>query len=144
MTRLLQQAAGYVGASALAFVADISILALLVSELEVPYLPAAAISFTAGTVVVYWLSIRHVFDYRRLADWRREFSIFAALGLVGLAVNLAAMFVLVSGVGMHFLLGKVGAASCTFAVNFLLRRWALFTPRTAELHGQIDQNGAPL
>jgi putative flippase GtrA len=144
LTKLLHQAAGYVGASALAFVADISILAVLVSGFGMPYLLAAAISFTAGTVVVYWLSIRHVFDYRRVEGWPREFSIFAALGLVGLAVNLAVMFVLVSGTGMHFLLGKVGAASCTFAVNFLLRRWALFTPRLSDIHGQIDQKGAPL
>lgn len=143
MTKLLSQAAGYIGASALAFVADISILAVLVSGFDLPYLVAAAISFMAGTVVVYWLSIRHVFDYRRLQDWRPEFSVFAGLGLAGLAVNLAAMYVLVSVTGLHFLLAKVGAAACTFAVNFLLRRWVLFTPGRSDTAEQAGHARDP-
>ncbi len=131
MSPLVRQAPGYVGASALAFAVDIVLLWLLVSVCGVAYLPAAAASFMAGTVVVYVLSIRHVFDYRRLGDWRHEFAVFTALGLVGLLVNLAVMFGLVSGLGLHYLIAKVGAAGCTFAANFLMRRWMLFTRRTA-------------
>jgi putative flippase GtrA len=130
MNRLVRQATGYVGASAAAFAVDFLLLSLLVSGFGIPYLAAAFVSFAAGTVVVYWLSIRHVFDYRRLEDWRPEFAVFAALGLVGLVVNLTAMYSLVDGLGLHYLVAKVGAAGFTFIANFLLRRWMLFTPRS--------------
>lgn len=129
MNRFVRQAAGYVGASALALAVDLLLLSLLASGLGVPYLGAATVSFLTGTIVVYWLSIRHVFDYRRLEDWRREFAIFAGLGLMGLVVNLAVIYLLVEGLALHYLVAKVGAAGCTFCVNFLLRRWMLFLPR---------------
>lgn len=130
MNRFVRQATGYVGASAAAFAVDFLLLSLLVSGFRIPYLAAAFVSFSAGTVVVYWLSIRHVFDYRRLEDWRPEFAVFAALGLMGLLVNLTAMYSLVDGLGLHYLVAKVGAAGFTFIANFLLRRWMLFTPRS--------------
>jgi putative flippase GtrA len=129
MNHLARQATGYIGASALALAVDFLLLSLLVSVLQLPYLIAAAMSFLAGTVVVYWLSIRHVFDYRRLADWRHEFAVFAGLGMAGLAVNLTAMYLLVDGLGLHYLVAKIGAAGFTFVANFLLRRWMLFSPR---------------
>jgi putative flippase GtrA len=141
MNRFLRQATGYVGASALAFGVDFLLLSLLVAVFGVPYLLAAALSFLAGTVVVYWLSIRHVFDYRRLDDWRREFAIFAALGLVGLVVNLAVIYSLVERLGLHYLVAKVGAAGCTFIVNFLLRRWLLFLPRGHRQNENINDAG---
>jgi len=141
MNRFLRQATGYVGASALAFGVDFSLLSLLVAVLGVPYLPAAALSFLAGTVVVYWLSIRHVFDYRRLEDWRGEFAIFAGLGLVALVVNLAVIYSLVEGLGLHYLVAKVGAAGCTFVANFLLRRWMLFLPRSHQQHENVNDAG---
>jgi putative flippase GtrA len=129
LTTLIRQASGYLGASAVAFGVDVATLTLLVSGLAVPYLAAATVSFLCGTAVMYWLSIRHIFDYRRLDDWRPEFMIFAALGMVGLLVNLSVMYALVSGVGVHYLVAKVGAAGCTVILNFLLRRWMLFSRR---------------
>jgi putative flippase GtrA len=143
VNRLVRQATGYVGASAVAFAVDFLLLSLLVSGLGVPYLAAAFVSFSAGTVVVYWLSIRHVFDYRRLEDWRPEFAVFAALGLVGLVVNLTAMYSLVDGLGLHYLLAKVGAAGCTFITNFLLRRWMLFTPRSTSAEDSRQRGVEP-
>jgi len=142
MNRFVRQATGYVGASALALALDLLLLSLLVSGLGVPYLAAAAVSFLAGTVLVYWLSIRHVFDYRRLEDWRREFAIFAGLGMVGLVVNLGVIYSLVEGLGLHYLVAKVGAAGCTFVANFLLRRWMLFLPR--DLQPSKSTNNAGL
>jgi len=141
MNPLLRQATGYVGASALAFAIDFLLLSLLVSGLGVPYLAAAAASFMAGTVVVYYASVRHVFDYRRLEDWRQEFAVFAGLGLAGLAVNLAAMYALVSGLGLHYLVAKVGAAGFTFSANFLLRRWMLFSPRKPDEPARSNGTG---
>jgi len=141
LSRLLRQATGYVGASALAFGVDVALLTALVSGLGTPYLAAAAMSFLAGTVVVYWFSIRHVFDYRRVEDWRHEFAVFAALGALSLVINLAVMYALVTGLGVHYLVAKFGAAVCTFVANFLMRRWMLFTPRGATGRGPASDTG---
>jgi len=141
MNRFVRQATGYVGASALALAVDMLLLSLLVSGLGVPYLAAATASFLAGTVLVYWLAIRHVFDYRRLEDWRREFAIFAGLGMVGLVVNLGVIYTLVEGLGLHYLIAKVGAAGCTFVANFILRRWMLFLPRNQQQNNRTNGAG---
>jgi putative flippase GtrA len=128
MIRLLRELGGYVGASAIALGLDICLLALLVSGLGVPYLAAAASSFLAGTLFVYWASVKHVFGYRRLESAGNEFAVFLAIGVVGLTVNLAAMYMGVSKLGLHYLLAKVLAAGFTFLANFAMRRWLLFTP----------------
>jgi putative flippase GtrA len=135
MTRLLKEAGGYVAASAAAFVLDIGLLAIQVSLLGIPYLPAAAIAFLAGTVFVYWASVRHIFAFRRVEDTRLEFGFFLAVGVVGLIVNLAAMYAFVDGLGLHYLFAKLFAAGLTFGVNFGLRRLFLFSQWRREPSG---------
>lgn len=125
--RLVREASAYVIASAIAFAIDFSLLAALVSLLGVPYLVAAALSFIVGTLFVYWASIRHVFEYRRVEDARRELAIFVAIGVLGLLVNLGVLAIAVGTFGLHYLVGKCVAAGATFTLNFALRRWVLFT-----------------
>ena len=125
--KLLRETGAYVAASAAAFGIDFALLAALVALLGVPYLAAAAVSFLAGTAFVYWASVRHIFEYRRLEDARREFALFAAIGVVGLALNLGVMYLAVGVLGLHYLIAKCGAAGATFILNYSLRRLALFT-----------------
>ena len=127
MTRIFREAGGYVAASAAAFLLDIGLLFFQVSLLGIPYLAAAAVAFLAGTVFVYWASVRHIFEFRRLGDARLEFGFFLAVGVIGLAVNLVAMYAIVDGLGFHYLLAKFCAAALTFGVNFGLRRLFLFS-----------------
>ena len=92
------------------------------------YLVAATVAFLVGAAVAYVLSIKYVFQFRRIDDRRAEFAGFAAIGAIGLAVNAGAMFAGVEWLGMHYLLAKVLAGGFTFALNYVLRRLALFTP----------------
>ena len=114
--------------SAGAFVVDAGLLALLNFKFGVHYLLAAAVSFIVGGAVAYVLSIRFVFSHRRIESQAVEGPAFVALGLVGLAVNLLAMKLLVGQAGLPLLIAKVGAACGTFGVNYLLRKFLLFTP----------------
>ena len=114
--------------AAAAFSVDAALLALQVELLHVHYLVAATISFLAGTAVVYWVSIRYAFSFRRLSDGPSEFGIFAAIGALGVLLNLAGMYVSVEGLHLHYLIGKVLSAAITFVTNFGLRRLLLFTP----------------
>ena len=125
--RLVRELSGYAVATALAFAVDFGTLALLVSVLGVPYLAAAAIAFVVGTALMYWAATRHIFEFRRVADPRKEFSVFLAIGAAGLAVNLVVIYAAVEYLDLHYLAGKIGAGTLTFGLNFALRRLLLFT-----------------
>ena len=131
MRRLPDEFTRYAIGAALAFATDVALLTVLVELLDVQYLLAATFSFIAGTLVIYWYSIRHVFRFRRLALPRVELAIFAAIGALGVLVNLGCMYIAVDIVGLHYLPGKVGSAAVTFLTNFGLRKLTLFTPLTA-------------
>ena len=119
--------------SVVALAVDMALLALLTQVLHVHYLVAATCSFLSGGVVAYLLSVRFVFRYHRLQLRVMEGVAFVALGVVGLIVNTIVLAVLVGHVGLHVLAGKGAAAVATFGVNFLLRKFALFTPRQTEV-----------
>ena len=123
----LTEAFGYGLVSAIALAFDTSLLYSLVNLAGWPYLRASAVSFSAGAVVAYVLSVRFVFPVRRLHNPYAEFISFLALGVAGVAVNAAALFVAISAVGLGLITAKVLAAGCTFATNFTLRRQLLFS-----------------
>src|SRR5689334_13711276 len=91
------------------------------------YLVAAPAGFALGLVAAYVLSIRWVFAVRRVKDARLEFGIFAAVGLVGMAVNEAVLYGAVGHGGFSPELAKVASAAVVFAMNFVLRKVLLFT-----------------
>lgn len=127
--RLLSELFGYAIASAVALGVDIGILQALTSLVGWHYLAAATLSFIAGAVVAYVLSVKLAFGSRRVANRSIEFLYFAALGVVGLAINAAVISVCVSLIGLTVLRAKLVAAICTFLTNFSLRRAFLFTSR---------------
>ncbi len=126
MKRVVQEAIRYGAVSACAFIIDIAVLFILVHYLSWWYVAAASASFLVGLVFGYVLSVTFVFKYRRLRDPRIEFVSFAAIGVIGVAINAAAMAFGVRIMGMHYLIAKCGAAGFTFIWNFLARRQLLF------------------
>jgi putative flippase GtrA len=118
--------------AAAAFAVDFALLAAQVEWLGVHYLLAATLSFIAGTCVVYAVSVRLAFAYRRVGRAPLEFAAFAALGGIGILVNLAVMFLAVQALHLHYLLAKVLAAGVTFFTNYASRRALLFTPPPGE------------
>lgn len=131
--RLSLELFGYAIASAVALAVDIGILKALVSLAGWHYLAAATVSFIAGALVAYTLSVKLAFDSRRVTNKSIEFLYFAALGVVGLGVNAAAISICISLVGLALLQAKLIAALCTFATNFSLRRALLFSPSKVRL-----------
>lgn len=126
MPRLFREACGYLGVSALALGVDMGVLILLVERVSMPPLLAACISYSAGLLACYALSVSFVFTHRRIRQRPLEFASFAALGALGFLVN-AAVMALGIRLGLHFLLAKSTAALCTFTANFLARRQLLFS-----------------
>jgi len=128
---LIREALLYAAMSAVLLCVDIALLWILVQYVSWPYLLAATVSFSAGMLVGYFVSITGVFKYRRLKDQPTEFASFAAVGIVGLAINAAAMSFGVGYLGKHYLTAKCGAACLTFVWNFAARRQLLFVPSRA-------------
>ena len=126
MRTVIQEAVGYTAVSACALCADVAILYVLVHYFSWWYLAAATVSFLVGLLLGYSLSVSLVFKYRRLKDQRLEFASFAAIGIVGVAINAAAMALGVKSLGLHYLVAKCGAAGFTFLWNFTARRQLLF------------------
>jgi putative flippase GtrA len=130
MRRFFKEALRYGAASACALAVDVAILFALVRVGGWGYLPAATLSFLAGTVVAYVLSVKYAFTEHRLRDRRAEFVTFAALGTIGLAVNAGVMAMAVRYFGLHYIIAKCVAAGFTFTCNFLARRQLLFVRRS--------------
>jgi putative flippase GtrA len=113
--------------AALAFAVDVLVLWALVEVFQLHYLAAAAAGFVAGTAVLYGFAVRYAFSFRRVADTRREFGVFAAVGLMGIVLNLAIIYGAVEIIHLHYLVAKIAASTVTFVANFGLRRALLFT-----------------
>lgn len=131
LSKLFRETFAYGLVSVVALGVDTSVLYSLVTWAGWHYLAAAMVAFAAGASVAYALSVRFVFPVHKLRNRYAEFISFVTLGLAGLAVNTAALFLAKSAVGLGLITAKLLAAGCTFATNFTLRRQLLFTPPKA-------------
>lgn len=105
---------------------DFSLLFILAEVLGVHYLIANAASFLTGAIVAYIGSIVWVFAVRRITNPRRECAIFVAIGIAGLGVNEAVLWIGVQNMGLSLGPAKVAAAAASFAFNYLVRKLWLF------------------
>jgi putative flippase GtrA len=125
MKQLLREFSGYGVASAAALSVDMGLLWAFV-HLGIHYIAASTLSFTAGAVVAYWLSITLAFRHHRMRDRRVELLGFVAIGVMGLIINTSVIYTTVQFLGLHYMLAKSVAAGFTFAFNFIARRQLLF------------------
>lgn len=117
----------YLAVSAVALAVDTAVLLLAANFVH--YLWAATLGFLLGAVTSYLLSVRWVFQHRRLAAFpKTEFAAFAAVGVAGLGLNNLAIYIAVEHAGLSLLAAKAVAAVLTFSFNFGLRKWGLFRP----------------
>lgn len=117
----------YFAASVVALAVDWGLLVVLTEIAGLNYLASAPVGYSIGLIVGYVLSVTLVFDRRRIADARREFVLFALIGLVGLALNQFVLFGAVDIVGLNYAVAKGPAAAIGFFFNFLVRRALLFS-----------------
>ena len=124
-SRLAGEFARYFIASILALVMDISLLLLLAKFVH--YTIAASISFIAGSVVHYWLSVLFVFQRRKLASRKwAESAIFVAAGVFGLVVNVGVIALCVELFLAPLIVAKLIAAGFSFMSGYVVRKLALF------------------
>lgn len=118
----------YLACSALALGADFAIYSLAM-HLGLPYPAAAAMGFCVGLWTAYSTSVRFAFAQRTLNDKRVEFALFAVIGLFGLLLTEAILWLLVEHMGSSAYAAKLVAAGLVFLSNFTLRKLLLFRRR---------------
>lgn len=118
----------YIAASAFALFIDIGLLWILTEYTNISYLIAGALSFTAGLVSIYLLSVCWVFGERSTRSKIAEFAIFSVVGLVGLGFNEIILYILTSIFGFYYLVSKIASVVVVFTWNFAARKWLLFRP----------------
>ena len=120
----------YTAVSALAWLVDVAVLFFAAMQLNMPHFLAAATGYTVGLVVHYFLSVRYVFVYRRMAgQWRTELLAYFLTGLLGVALSAGIVHV-GSLLGLPLIVSKLIATGVTFVAVFVVRKITLFT--TAE------------
>jgi putative flippase GtrA len=122
----------YFIASGLALTIDFGLYTGGISLLGWPYPVSAAAGFLAGLATAYVLSVRWVFSVRKINDPRREFVIFAGVGVAGLGLTEGVLFGLISGMHLNYLLAKILSAALVFLFNFLIRKLFLFSHPVAK------------
>ena len=125
--RVLAQFMRYAAVGAVAFGIDTLALYLLVEYARLHYLAAAGLAYLLGILCHYLVSIRWVFDFRRLPNWRHEFALFALVGLAGLGLNVLVIGVLVEQAALGYLHAKLIAGALIVLFNFGARKLLLFT-----------------
>lgn len=121
------EGARYLTASAVALGMDFGTYVALIRLAGVHYLMAAPLGFALGLATIYALSIRWVFGERRLPDARVEFTIFALVGIAGMALNQLVIYAGVEILSVSYEIAKLLSAAMVFCFNFTSRKLLLFT-----------------
>ncbi len=122
MRKLIEQIMKFGVVGFLCFFIDYGLMVLFTEAFHINYLVSAALSFSISTIVNYSLSMRYVFKSKKDANKVNEFILFVVLSVIGLGVNEAAMWIAVDGLGIHYMISKIGATAVVMVFNFVTRK----------------------
>lgn len=115
----------FVGGAAAAL--DFLVFALLTKLDHVPWFWSAFISFTAATLLNYFLSIRFVFQSGvRFSQKHHEVLLVFLVSLIGLAINQLVLWFCIEKLGIGALIAKVIGTGTVFFWNYAARRHFVF------------------
>lgn len=110
----------YLFVGGVSVIADAGSLYVLTAFFDVHYLVSAIIGFILGTIVNYTLSVRWIFESTK--KFKSEVTLFTLIGVGGLGINELILWMLVSGLGFHFMVAKAFSVSVVLIWSFSLRR----------------------
>lgn len=124
--RLLVQFVRYFFVGSFAFVVDFGLLYILTEYAGLHYLLSATLSFISGLLVNYIISCIWVFSNSKYKSRLVEFLFFAAIGVVGLLLNDALIWLFTDCIGTHYMFSKIVAAAIVYLWNFFARKYLVF------------------
>lgn len=114
----------------LAFAADFATFLLFTDGLGVNYLISNTVGFAVGLLVNYLASIYWVFVYRKYTKTSPEFTLFAIIGVGGVALGNCGMWYLVERAGIGHVYAKYLVTALVLLYNYSLRKYFLFRAPT--------------
>jgi putative flippase GtrA len=124
--KLFNQFSKYAVVGGFAFIVDYSLLWFLTEKIKFYYLISALISFITGLVINYILSVKFVFDNRKINDKKIEFFYFSLIGVAGVIINQASMWFLTEKIKIFYMKSKLITALIVLMWNFSIRKIFLF------------------
>lgn len=125
-TNMFIQFFRYIFVGGFAFVVDAA--TLWIGEKFMHYMLAAAIAFAAGLAANYILSVLFVFsESEHVQNKAKEFIVYAVIGIIGLALTEAIMYVLTDICNFYFMFSKIFAAAVVLVWNFAARKKILYS-----------------
>ena len=112
--------------SVVALAIDFALLIGLTELVGLHYLVSNLLASAAGVTAAYVGSLLWVFKRRRLHNRAAEYVIFVIVGVGGLGVNEAVLWLLTDFAGLHYALSKIGASGLSFIFNYVVRKVLLF------------------
>jgi len=125
---LFVQFISYASAGGVGTFVQYAMLFFFVETLSMYPVTASILGSLAGAVVNYLLSHHWVFHSKQ--KHLKTLSKFVAVGGLGLVLNAAIMYVLVTVASMHYLLAQVAATGIVLFWNFLGNRFWTFADDT--------------
>lgn len=134
------QIVGYFWVSLAAAIADFSSFILLYEIVGVQYVISNVVAFAVGLGVNYSLAVRFVFR-RESAKTLCEFVAFSIIGLFGLAISCATLYVAIGIFGFGGGISKISSICTTFFWNFFIRKLLLFSKKNERYFQRKDNCG---
>ena len=131
---LLGQFLRYLVTGGLAFVVDFGLFAVCLYMLDWHYLLANLVGLVAGLALNYALSIVWVFTAcERTLEKQKviEFTLFALVGIAGVGINQALMYLMVGLLDWNEMASKMIAAVLVLMWNFGARKLMLFRKKNS-------------
>ena len=131
---LLGQFLRYLVTGGLAFVVDFGLFAVCLYMLDWHYLLANLVGLVAGLALNYALSIAWVFTAcERTLEKQKviEFTLFALVGIAGVGINQALMYLMVGLLDWNEMASKMIAAVLVLMWNFGARKLMLFRKKNS-------------
>lgn len=119
----------YILSGGTAFLIDTGVMILLKEVFGLNYLPASIFGFIAGLIFTYILSIRWIFDERRLSNQWNELIIFTLIGVVGIGLTWFFMKLFTGILLIYYILSKVLTTIIVSLWNFGAKKILLFTKK---------------
>jgi len=116
----------YIFVGGAAFLVDFTSLFILTQYFGIFYLISAAVAFILGLIANYFLSVKWVFNNRKLENRSFEFGVFAIIGMAGLGLNEFLIWFFTQDIQIFYLFSKILAAVIILFWNFFARKFILF------------------
>lgn len=112
----------YLFVGGFAAIVNISLLYILTDICNIYYLVSNVFSFTIGLVVNYLLSKLIVFQNKTIISKKKEFIIYALIGVIGLGLDSLLLSFFTKTMSIYYMLSKIVSTGCVFIWNFCARK----------------------